>query len=524
MSAMSGAFSGIRARLALAIILTAGIPVAAAVFLARNLVQQATERSYLPEIQKHLDGAVAAYNDLAREKKRAMRLEGHVVALEPEVRGLSLAPDADERRATLRAVLERHPAIARLEVIDAQGNEVDAAERAVPFDETREVSLVVREEVEPKPTSAPGATPAEPFSLAITLSTSRAPFDEFEQLGEFIEAYASLTKRRAIDEQTYVVAFAVLMLGTIAIAGAIGSWFTGGISTRIRALALATAEVAKGDLSIRVKEVPEDELGQLGRAFNRMLSEVEGSRSRIEYLSRLASWQEMARRLAHEIKNPLTPIQLAVQEVHQRFKHLPEKERSLLDVTLEIVESEVLTLKRLVKEFSEFARLPECVTEPTELRQFLEELGTDYGVALFATLGLSGGVYPKTHIIWTLPPPRVVVSIDAQMMRRVFANLVRNAIQASGGRDSVNLWVNAVVAGEGASRRVRIAVEDDGPGIKAEVRAQMFEPYVTTKGDGTGLGLAIVKKVVMDHNGTIEAEARPGGGARFVLSLPLVAA
>lgn len=524
MSAMSGAFSGIRARLALAIILTAGIPVAAAVFLARNLVQQATERSYLPEIQKHLDGAVAAYNDLAREKKRAMRLEGDVVALEPDVRRLSLAPNDDEgRRATLRAVLERHPAIARIEVLDARGNEVDVQERSTPFDETSEVSLVVREEVEPL--TAPGATPAEPFTLALALTTSRAAFDEFEQLGEFVEAYASLTKRRAIDEQTYVVAFAVLMLGTIAIAGAIGSWFTSGISKRIRALALATVEVAKGDLSIRVKELPEDEIGQLGRAFNRMLSEVEGSRSRIEYLSRLASWQEMARRLAHEIKNPLTPIQLAVQEVHQRFKHLPEKERAILDVTLEIVESEVLTLKRLVKEFSEFARLPECVTEPVKLRAFLEELGTEYNVALFASLGLSDErVYPKTHIIWTLPPAFVEVSLDVQMMRRVFANLVRNAIQASVGRDAVNLWVHAVVLAEGASKRVRIAVEDDGPGIKAEVREHMFEPYVTTKGDGTGLGLAIVKKVVMDHNGTIEAQARPGGGARFVLSLPLIAA
>lgn len=523
MGAMSRALSGIRARLALAIIFTAGIPVAAAVFLARSLVQQTTERSYLPEIQRHLDSAVNAYRELAREKKRAMRQEGRLIALSPELQGLSSAPNDAARSATLSDVLARHPAVAQVEVLTSDGTSVEVQKRATPFDESREVSLVVHEEVAPK-SGAQGSRQAEPVNLALTLTTARAPFDEFEHLGEFLEAYDSLNKRRAIDEQTYVVAFAVLMLGTIAIAAAIGGWFTSGISKRVRALALATVEVAKGDLSIRVAEVPEDEIGQLGRAFNRMLSEVEGSRSRIEYLSRLASWQEMARRLAHEIKNPLTPIQLAVQEVHQRFKHLPEKERNLLDVTLEIVESEVLTLKRLVKEFSEFARLPECVTEPVHLRQFLEELGTEYNVALLATLGLEQNGYPKTHIIWTLPSPQVVVALDVQMMRRVFGNLVRNAIQASVGRDSVNLWVQAAIDEESQPRRIRICVEDDGPGIKAEVRAHMFEPYVTTKGDGTGLGLAIVKKVVMDHNGTIEADARAGGGARFVLSLPLIAA
>jgi two-component system, NtrC family, nitrogen regulation sensor histidine kinase NtrY len=520
--AMSRLFTGIRARLALAIIVTAGVPVAGAVFLARSLVQQASERSYLPEIQKHLDAAVGAYGELAREKKRAMRLEGHILARSPELQSLSLAPQDPARGVVLERLLERNPAIAQVEVFDARGESVETRRRGKMFDERTEVSLVVREEITPGASST--TQNQEPFGLAFTLTTSRAPFDEFEQLGEFLEAYASLTQRRAIDEQTYVVAFAVLMLGTIGIAAAIGGWFTSGISKRVRALALATAEVAKGDLSIRVAELPEDEIGQLGRAFNRMLAEVEGSRSRIEYLSRLASWQEMARRLAHEIKNPLTPIQLAVQEVHQRFKHLPEKERNLLDVTLEIVESEVLTLKRLVKEFSEFARLPECVTEPVHLRQFLEELGVEYGVALFPTLGLQEAQYPKTHVIWTLPAPQVVVPIDVQMMRRVFANLVRNAIQASIGRSSVNLWVHAALDDASQTPRIRISVEDDGPGIKAEVRAQMFEPYVTTKGDGTGLGLAIVKKVVMDHNGTIEADARPGGGARFVLSLPLVAA
>jgi two-component system, NtrC family, nitrogen regulation sensor histidine kinase NtrY len=285
---------------------------------------------------------------------------------------------------------------------------------------------------------------------------------------------------------------------------------------RIGALARAAREVGRGDLSIRVKEAPPDEVGQLGRAFNTMLTEIEGSRSRIEYLSRLASWQEMARRLAHEIKNPLTPIQLAVQEVHQRIRNVPPEERRVLDMTLEIVEAEVLTLRRLVKEFSEFARLPQSALEPVSLNAFLEDFKQELTLAPMATLGLDPEANPPVVMRWSLPSVDSTVALDVQMMRRVLLNLVQNAVQASRGRKLVEVTVSAQV-----TERVELTIEDDGPGIPAALRDQIFEPYVTTKNDGTGLGLSIAKKVVMDHQGTVEVQAREPNGARFVLTLPL---
>src|SRR5690606_24292442 len=151
-----------------------------------------------------------------------------------------------------------------------------------------------------------------------------------------------------------------------------GSLFARGVTTRVDELAEATERVAEGDLSVRVSERGSDEISDFARAFNKMLAEVESSRARIEYLQRIGAWQEMARRLAHEIKNPLTPIQLAVQEIHRRYPESNPEYQKLLDTSLEIVEDEVGTLRRLVSEFSNFARLPRAKLEPADLGEFLE--------------------------------------------------------------------------------------------------------------------------------------------------------
>lgn len=497
-------FAGIRTRLAFAIVLTAAIPVAAAVVLARSLVQQATERSYVPELQMHLDQALQAYGELARQTKKAMRLQASVVGKSEQLAALDVAAPLSVQRQVLLAVLLRYPDVEVLEIVDPNGETTLQVSRDGPNDESREVSLRV---LTPLPTPD--------WTLAVTSVTPKAPFDEFERLGSFMEAYASLARRREVDEQTYVFAFAVLLVGTIGIAVAVGSWLSRSVVRRIGALAHAAREVGRGDLSVRVREAPPDEVGQLGRAFNTMLTEIEGSRSRIEYLSRLASWQEMARRLAHEIKNPLTPIQLAVQEVHQRIRNVPPEERRVLDMTLEIVEAEVLTLRRLVKEFSEFARLPQSALEPVSLTIFIQDIRQELELAPLATLGLDPETHPELDVRWLLPSSDVTVELDAQMMRRVVLNLVQNAVQASRGRKRVEVTIGVQVW-----ERVELVIEDDGPGIPAPVREQIFEPYVTTKNDGTGLGLAIAKKVVMDHQGTVEVQAREPNGARFVLTLP----
>jgi nitrogen fixation/metabolism regulation signal transduction histidine kinase len=272
---------------------------------------------------------------------------------------------------------------------------------------------------------------------------------------------------------------------------------------------------------VRVAVTGSDEITDLARTFNRMLSEMAQSRARIEFLQRIGAWQEMAKRLAHEIKNPLTPIQLAIQECHRKYAGDDPKFRALLDTTLEIVEEEVGTLRRLVGDFSNFARLPQAELREESLRDFLRECSEQLVHLEDAATGETEPLNaPNVTIEWELPNEPLVAAIDRQMLRRVVVNLVRNAVQAirdaRPGKEG-KVLVSVHKDGDGAA----IEVEDDGPGIPLDAVAHVFDPYFTTKADGTGLGLAIVKKIVVEHNGSIDAGTSARlHGARFVVHLP----
>jgi nitrogen fixation/metabolism regulation signal transduction histidine kinase len=222
--------------------------------------------------------------------------------------------------------------------------------------------------------------------------------------------------------------------------------------------------------------------------------------------ARVIAWGEMARQVAHEIKNPLTPIQLAFQELEARWKRSPDDPSfgTLLADAGEIVREEIGTLQRLVADFTAFARLPEASPEPADLGDLVEE---------FVRTNPQLAEQAEVEVVRTGPCP---VAVDKLLMRRVLANLATNAIEASlPGRASIRLGVART------RTHALLTVGDEGPGIDPEHRERIFDPYFTTKQEGTGLGLAIVKKIVLQHGGAIEAGVRPGGGASFCISLPL---
>ena len=355
--------------------------------------------------------------------------------------------------------------------------------------------------------------------LVAVFAANKAEFDELGEASQFVESYRRIEQRRTADERSYVLAFAALLGLTILLAVGVGSFVARDAARRIVALERATQRVAEGDLSVRVPESGDDELGALAHAFNRMLAEVETSRARIEYLQRISAWQGMARRLAHEIKNPLTPIQLAVQDIHRRYDGENADYRRLLDTTLEVVEDEVGTLRRLVTEFSEFARLPRAELEPADLAEFLRDLadqpllGDDDRKSDNDPLANEG-----PSVEFDIPKEPAPARIDRQMLRRVLINLVRNAAQAvaaTKSRGQVRVRLTR------AADAWNLDVEDDGPGVAPELRHAIFDPYVTTKNDGAGLGLAIVKKIVMEHGGTISADESTLGGARLRVRIPV---
>jgi two-component system nitrogen regulation sensor histidine kinase NtrY len=507
----------IQVRLALAIVLTALIPVAVAVLLGGKYVREAGARNFVPEIAHHLDRSLEVYQELARALKARMRAEGAALSLSPRLRQAVADNDAEGARRELKKQLELHPSLVSMRVVLADGKLLASVDRGRPFDPARENQLEVSN---PLAEVADGDDAPE---LQLVFAADQARFLERDELSQFISTYKVVAARSKDDISGYVLAFTVLLGITIALAVAVGTLLARGVAVRVGELANATARVGAGNLTVRVGESGNDEITALARAFNRMLGEVEASRSRIEYLQRISAWQEMARRLAHEIKNPLTPIQLGVQEIHRRYQGPDEQFRDLLDTTLEIVEDEVGTLRRLVSEFSEFARLPEAHLEQADLAEFLAEQRRQIeaaeasGSEELSVVRVSGR---RPLFEWVLPSTPAPVAVDRQMLRRALLNLIQNAADALA--DAKVEQPRIKVSLSRSADLFVIDVEDNGPGIPDEMRDTIFDPYVTTKHSGTGLGLAIVKKIAIEHGGMITAAASSQGGARLRLTVPAI--
>jgi two-component system nitrogen regulation sensor histidine kinase NtrY len=220
---------------------------------------------------------------------------------------------------------------------------------------------------------------------------------------------------------------------------------------------------------------------------------------------KVAAWGEVARKLAHEIKNPLTPIQLSAQRVRKAWlKSDPQFEKVVTECTRAIVD-EVEALRNLVDEFAQFARLPAASLQPFALADVVEQ-----------ALSLYDGLFPGIRVERRLAPDLPLLRLDPDQMKRVLINLVDNAIEATDGRGCI------VIATEydRAQGRARLVVADDGPGISPADRDRLFVPHFSTKKRGSGLGLAIVSRIVQEHLGTVRAEDNPPRGARFVVELP----
>jgi two-component system, NtrC family, nitrogen regulation sensor histidine kinase NtrY len=219
---------------------------------------------------------------------------------------------------------------------------------------------------------------------------------------------------------------------------------------------------------------------------------------------RVAAWREVARRVAHEIKNPLTPIQLAAQRLRKKWSEGADDLGEVVVDAATTIEREVTGLKALVDEFSLYARMP----APSPAR-------VDFGEVVRSVVALYG-VHQGVRWDVRIDPRLGFVTVDPEQMRRALINLIENAVAAISGAGAIEVSAGPF-AGAGS---LRVEVADSGPGIPASHREKMFAPYFSTKPRGTGLGLAIVQRIVVEHHGSIRAEDNPGGGARFVIEIP----
>ncbi len=224
-----------------------------------------------------------------------------------------------------------------------------------------------------------------------------------------------------------------------------------------------------------------------------------------------AAWGEVARRLAHEIKNPLTPIQLSAERIrHKYLKTMDEKDAETMDRLTSTIIHQVDSMKEMVKAFSEYAKMPELKMQTLDIESLLMEVvdlyrGSDK-LTIKQELGIGG----------------TLVEVDQGRLRQVFHNLIKNAMEAAGDNEKIILQVKIHLEELNKQNWCILELTDNGPGFPEDMLANIFDPYVTNKPKGTGLGLAIVKKIIEEHGGSILAENAPQGGARVVIKLPAV--
>ncbi|MBI4705968.1 MAG: HAMP domain-containing protein [Deltaproteobacteria bacterium] len=494
-------------RVVLAILVAAAVPLLAAMLLGGQIVWRLSAIAFQQEFSENLDRALSVYADLVKTMKTAMRYETDAIAAEPALRRAAAERDVPGLGRELDRALLAHPALLSLAVDGAGSERLAERRRPKPLDVHTERPFAVA-----RPLGDAGGAP----QLTAVFAADQSRLVEMEELQSFAQGYRPLVREhRKYVDRAYMLAFVVPFGLMVLLAVITGILVVRPVTARINRLAAATRPVAAGDLSVRVDDRGKDEIADLGRSFNQMLETLGRSQARVEFLKRVGEWQTMARRLAHEIKNPLTPIQLAVEECHRRYPGGDDGYAALLRTTLDIVVEEVGALRRLVGEFAELARLPRAELEPGDLASYL---GEERARLLRAELG-EGGEGPAVTLELAVEDEAMPVAFDREMLHRALSNLVANAAQAirdrpEGGGGRIRLGAC------GAGDYWELDVDDDGPGIPTELLPRVFDPYVTTKKDGTGLGLTIVKKIVIDHGGQIEAEGSPLGGARFRLRLP----
>src|SRR6266478_6472555 len=314
------------------------------------------------------------------------------------------------------------------------------------------------------------------------------------------------SRRPLIELQRQVVSTAVLVGGAGIVVAVLASlWFAARVSRPVVSLAEAARRVAAGDLGAKVEVESSDELGELAASFNRMTEDLVQQKDRTLRAERVAAWRELARRLAHELKNPLFPLQVTVENLMRAKRKSPEMFEEVFHEGTATLLAEIDNLKTIVGRFSEFSRMPQPQRRPTQVNDVVRSV-----LRVFhAQLQEKNRISVHTELADALPE----ISADPDLLHRALQNLVLNAIDAmpQGGE----LTIRTATLGD----RIEILVSDTGSGLTQEECGRLFTPYYTTKQHGTGLGLAIVQSVVSDHGGKISVESTKEKGTTFRIEL-----
>lgn len=306
--------------------------------------------------------------------------------------------------------------------------------------------------------------------------------------------------QNTIRATAYGVAAAGILLAII-----FSLWIAARVSRPIERLAQAAEDVAEGNWETRVPVEGPGEVKVLAASFNHMTEQLRSQSEKLVQTERVAAWRELARRLAHELKNPLFPLQITVENL-QRARALPEAEfDEVFRESTATLTTEIANLKKIIGRFSDFSKMPKPELELVDAAELVKRVYT-----LFS----SGKENEKIDVRLDVSIERMPLEVDRELMHRALSNLVLNAMDAMPEGGTLTL------AARHAESGIEIRVADTGEGLTPEECERLFTPYYTTKQHGTGLGLAIVQSVIADHKGTIAVESHAGSGATFIITLP----
>jgi signal transduction histidine kinase len=317
----------------------------------------------------------------------------------------------------------------------------------------------------------------------------------------------ALSREGMVQAQQHIrtIAYGVAS-GGILLAIACSLWIAARVSRPIEQLAHAAEEVASGIWDVRVPERGHDEVSVLARSFNHMTEQLASQREQLVQSERVAAWRELARRLAHELKNPLFPLQLTVENL-VRARELSEEEfDEVFRESTATLSMEIANLKTIIGRFSDFSKMPKPELERIDAKDVIDRVRSLYEGAATREA--------KIDFVTEIADEPMTIMVDPELLHRALSNLVLNAMDAmpNGGKLTIS------ARPQGANIEIRVA--DTGEGLTQEECERLFTPYYTTKVHGTGLGLAIVQSVVADHGGTIAVESHAGSGATFIITLP----
>ena len=325
------------------------------------------------------------------------------------------------------------------------------------------------------------------------------------ETGERHVILTALTPTKPVDRtiRDLRLLAALLALGGLVVAVLLGIVWSLDVSRPVERLAAASRRLARGewDEPLRFRSVRE--LEALGDALDRMRADLVAYREKLVLSERHAAWGQMARKVAHEVKNPLTPIAISVADLKRSYELQRPDFPQVLDQAVRTISAEVDSLKRLLQEFSDFARFPAPTLEPVQISTVLDDLRALYGRE----------IEEGRLVVEPLAAP-ITLRADLGQLRQALVNLVKNGLEAVDGSGRVS------VEARPAGSSILFTVADTGPGLTPEQKDGLFTPGFTTKTHGSGLGLTIVDRIVAEHGGTIAVDSREGGGTTFSIRFP----